>query len=229
MSEYIEILAIVEGKTEEIFINTVLQPYLAQKMIFMTATQVSKSGQKGGDVRFSRIIKDIERHLKQRSDTFVTTLIDYYGVKEWPGLEDVPLRAIPSQIANTINNLTQKEVNALYSELQSKRRFIPYMAIHEFEALLFSDSAVVAKALNISKELIEKTLAECGEPEAINNSRETAPSKRLNKWSKRGKFAKTTVGIAIAQEIGIDIMREKCPTFNSWLTALETVQEQESP
>jgi len=102
------------------------------------------------------------------------------------------------------------------------------LAIHEFEALLFSDSSVIAKNINVSRDDVEQVLAECGEPEAINNSPQTAPSKRLNNWSSNGSFPKTTTGIAIAQEIGIDMMREKCPIFNSWLTTLETVQEQES-
>ena len=82
MSDYIEVIAIVEGKTEQVFVESVLQPYLAQQNIFISATQVSKPGQKGGDVRFSRVSRDIERHLKQRPDTYVTTLVDYYGIKE---------------------------------------------------------------------------------------------------------------------------------------------------
>ncbi|MGI6657283.1 MAG: DUF4276 family protein [Desulfobulbus sp.] len=68
MSDFIEVIAIVEGKTEEIFINSLLKPYLAEKKIFMTPTQVSKPGQKGGDVRFERVKRDIENHLKQRAD-----------------------------------------------------------------------------------------------------------------------------------------------------------------
>jgi hypothetical protein len=86
MSDYIEAIAIVEGKTEQIFIEKVLAPYLALKNIFMTATQVSKPGQKGDDVKFSRTLKDIRNHLKQRPETVVCTFVDYYGIKEWPGV-----------------------------------------------------------------------------------------------------------------------------------------------
>ena len=60
--------------------------------------------------------------------------------------------------------------------------------------------------------------------EVINNSPETAPSKRLDKWSKNGEFPKTTTGIAIARSIGIPQMREKCPLFNSWLERFESLQ-----
>jgi hypothetical protein len=98
---YIEVVAIVEGKTEQIFIEALLAPYLAQKNIFLTATQVSKPGQKGGDVSFERVKKDLELHLKQRSDTYVTILVDYYGTKEWPGMDKVTSRATPAKSGRT--------------------------------------------------------------------------------------------------------------------------------
>jgi len=77
MSNYIEVIAIVEGKTEQIFIESILAPYIGHKNIGIRATQVSKPGQKGGDVRFSRVKRDLEHNLRQRTDTYVTTFIDY--------------------------------------------------------------------------------------------------------------------------------------------------------
>lgn len=223
MSNYINVISIVEGKTEQTFIESILAPYLAQKNIFMRATQVTKPGQKGGDVRFDRVKKDLEIHLKQRSDTYVTTLVDFYGVKEWPGVDQVPPNSSPAQIAKIVNDATKVAVKALFSEQQAERRFIPYMAIHEFEALLFSDSASLAAELGIPVQKVTKVLNDCGEPEAINNSPETAPSKRLDKWSKNEAFAKTTTGIAIARNIGITKMREKCPLFNAWVQSFEVI------
>ena len=66
MSRYVEVMAIVEGSTEETFINRILAPYLSHRNIGMRATQVSKPGEKGGDVKFSRVKNDIRLHLKQR-------------------------------------------------------------------------------------------------------------------------------------------------------------------
>jgi hypothetical protein len=225
MSNFIEVTTIVEGKTEEIFINLLLQPYLAQKMIFMTATQVSKPGQKGGDVRFDRVSKDLELHLKQRTDTYVTILVDFYGVREWPGIDLVPPNAPPAKIAEIVNGATQAKVIELFAAQRADQRFIPHMAIHEFEALLFSDSASLATELAIPEEKVQAVLNECGEPEAINNSPVTAPSKRLDGWSRNGKFPKTTTGIAIARSIGIPKMREQCPLFDAWLQQLESIVE----
>jgi hypothetical protein len=225
MSNYIDVMVIVEGKTEEIFINSLVQPYLAQKSIFMQATQISKPGQKGGDVRFSRAVKDFEIHLKQRSDTYVTTFIDYYGTKEWPGLDSVRSVKKPSKIAKIINDSTKAQVLELFPAQRADKRFVPFIAVHEFEALLFSNTEILSSQLGIDMSQIEEVLVKCGEPEAINNSPQTAPSKRLDLWSKDGKFPKTTAGIAIASKIGIKQIREKCPLFNAWLETFEKIQE----
>ena len=223
MSDYIEVMTIVEGKTEQVFVEMVLKPYLAEKMIFIQATQASKPGQKGGDVKFSRVINDIRDHLKQRNDTYVTTLVDYYGIKEWPGLDSLAQNLTPSQIADHLNAATKHQVVSDFANQQAERRFIPYIAVHEFEALLFSNSAILASELGVDEDQVKNVLAECGEPEAINNGKETAPSKRLDNWSPNGKFAKTTAGIAIAQQIGITQMREQCPLFHAWLAQFEAL------
>ncbi len=225
MNNHINVVAIVEGKTEQIFVQSLLAPYLAQKNIFMTATQVTKPGQKGGDVRFSRVKKDLGIHLKQRPDTYVTTFVDYYGTKEWPGIDSVAPNLKPDQIAEYVNEATQEQVNTLFAEQQAERRFIPYMAIHEFEALLFSDSELLAAELDVDEAEISAVLAQYNEPEAINNSAQTAPSKRLDGWSKTQKFPKTSLGIAIARRIGITQMREKCPVFNGWIGSFEAIVE----
>ena len=221
MNDYANVIAIVEGKTEQIFVESVLAAYLAEKNIYISATQVSKPGQKGGDVKFSRTIKDIGNHLKQRTDTYVCTFVDYYGIKEWPGVDNVPLQATPAQIAGTVNTATKTAVADSYPGLQTERRFISYLAVHEFEALLFSCSETLATKKGIKTDLVNDVLNACGEPEAINNHPTTAPAKRLDAWSQGGKFKKTTTGIAIARSIGIPAMREKCPVFNAWIESLE--------
>ncbi len=220
MSSYIEIIVIVEGKTEQIFIESILSPYLALKNIFMTATQVSKPGEKGGDVKFERVVKDIERHLKQRPNTYVSTFVDYYGIKEdWPGVREAKQINVPKDIFKFINQATSSVIIELYSNWSADKRFIPFIAVHEFESLLFSNSKVLAQNLRIDQSLIDEVIISCGDPESINNSPETAPSKRLQKWMPR--FKKTTTGIAIASEIAIDTMRKECINFDNWLKEIE--------
>jgi hypothetical protein len=219
----IVVYAIVEGKTEEQFVKDVLAPYLGDRGIFMYASQVTKSGEKGGDVKFSRVKRDIRGYLTQQADTYVTTLIDYYGVKEWPATQDVRPNATPAEIADIINTETKRIVDSEFERWDSSNRFIPYMAIHEFEALLFSDSAILARSLGVAKSKIDAVLSSCDGPEAINNSPQTAPSKRLDSWSDRRKFPKTTDGIQIAKEIGIETMRQECHLFDEWLTRIESI------
>jgi len=225
MNNYMNVIVIVEGQSEQIFIEKILAPYLKRKNIRIHANVATKKGQNGGDIRFARLQRDIKIHLKQQSNTYVTTFIDYYGTREWPGLDEVSaLHApLPALIAKTINDATKKMVISLFPEQQPERRFIPFIAVHEFEALLFSDASILARKLNINESEITAVISQCGSPEAINNSPQTAPSKRLEGWLNK-RFRKTTMGITIAEEIGIEKMRSKCPLFDNWLSIFEDIQ-----
>lgn len=223
MNDYTEVVALVEGPTEKIFISDILSPYLAEKNVFMTPIIISKPGQKGGDVRFDRVKNDIELHLKQRRNTYLTLFVDFYGIKgDWPGLKEAKQQTVPSSKAAKINGATKKEVESLFENFEAERRFIPYIAMHEFEALLFSEPEKLVEFLHVPKPKIIKILAECGEPENINDSPETAPSKRLEVLSDR--FKKTSTGISIAKSIGIATIRKNCPIFNAWLVTLENLK-----
>lgn len=220
VNNFLEVVVLVEGQTEQKFVNEVLSPYMAAKNIFLTPIVISKKGQKGGDVKFQRVKIDICNHLKQRSDTIISTFVDYYGLKEWPGEDKVKPNDAPNQIASILNEAARKAIASEYTQVNVYERFIPFMAVHEFEALLFSDSEILSSYLNISKLEVDKVIDKCGSPEEINNSPQTAPSKRLQYWT-HGHYGKTTSGIAIAKAIGIERMRSKCPLFNRWLSQLE--------
>jgi Domain of unknown function (DUF4276) len=107
----------------------------------------------------------------------------------------------------------------LFPDQNSDLRFIPYVSMHEIEALYFSDPACLAETMGVPQEKVDAILEECGEPEKINDNSTTAPSKRLEGLSDR--FKKTSTGIAIAKEIGIPKMRSACPLFDAWLAKLE--------
>ncbi|QQS04117.1 MAG: DUF4276 family protein [Fibrobacterota bacterium] len=218
-----EVVVIVEGLTEKIFIKDMITPYLAQKGIYVTPIEVSKPGQKGGDIRFARVKRDLELHLKQRHDTFVTLFVDYYGIRnDWPGIDAAREKKLPAQIADVVNKATMDAVQSLFMETDPVRRFIPFVAVHEFETLLFSDAGILAAELGVRPEMVEAILTECGEPEKINNSSETAPSKRLEALNVR--FKKTSTGIAIARAVGLSKMRAACPLFDAWVTTLENLR-----
>ena len=173
---------ICEGRTEQTFVDEVLWPYFAQKGIFVLPIILSKKGQKGGNVRFCRAINDIYCSLKKTSSPIVSTFVDYYGIKDWPGKDDILPNSTPEQIANTLNQATKDVICAEYDDLNPQNRFIPFVMVHEFEALLFSSSEVLARNLHINQEMVDRVLLEYGSPERINNSPLTAPAKRLELW-----------------------------------------------
>jgi hypothetical protein len=222
VSNIIEVMVLVEGQTELIFIKKLFSPYIAKRTgnkIFLTPTQ---PGNQGGNVRFERYKRDIGIHLKQRNNTYITLMLDYYGIKDWPGLEESKQQTTHSQKAKVINIETAKEVQKHFSEENRECRFVPYVSMHEIEALYFSDPASIAQIMNIEQAKIESILSKCGEPEAINDSFETSPSKRLKNLSK--SFVKTVTGITIAEAVNISRMRERCPLFNEWVSRIESLK-----
>ena len=222
MSSYADVIVLVEGPTEQQFVKQVLAPYMAKRNVYLTPVILDKPGEKGGDVKFVRAKNDIKKHLKQRVDTWVTLLVDYYGIHgDWPGYAESKRQTDHTRKADIMNQATAEQVKRLFPEQCQTSRFIPYVSMHEIEALYFSDPACLAAKIGVDQRQIDAILAECREPERINDNSATAPSKRLAALSPR--FKKTSTGIAIAEEIGIGKMREVCPLFNSWLLKLESL------
>lgn len=222
MNNYAEVVVLVEGPTEQQFVKQLLAPYLAQRGVYLTPIILDKPGEKGGDVKFARAKNDIEKHLKQRRDTWLTFLVDYYGIRgDWPGYSESKMQTEHFRKAQIMNKATHDVVKKLFPGHNSDSRFIPYVSMYELEALYFSDPPCLAEKLGVQQKQIEEILEECGEPEKINDHTTTAPSKRLVKLSDR--FKKTSTGIAIATTIGIPKMRDACPLFNNWVTTLENL------
>lgn len=214
------VMAIVEGSTEQTFIKKVLAPYLSQKGIDIVATQISKPGQKGGDVTFTRVVKDIKQFLRQPQITAITTMIDLYGLRDWPQKDKIFQQSDHSNRIDKLYNITQQ---ALVDEFQEKStKCIPYFSLYEFEALLFSNPAILAQHIGCKVAQVQNILKKYGEPERINNSPHTAPSKRIESLSDNS-FKKMTTGITVAKTIGVDTMRAHCPQFHRWLERLENL------
>ncbi|MBW8017726.1 MAG: DUF4276 family protein [Planctomycetes bacterium] len=225
MSDCIEVLVLAEGRTEKIFVREVLAPAMLAKNIYMDATLVGKTG---GDVRFERVQNEIGKHLKQRGDTYVTTMFDYFRIDpNWPGKSDV-IQDIGTGAKITahkkgikMETATLEAIKTSFPNCQPEKRFIPYIQMHEFEALLFTDASILANKINTSKKDITDITSKFETPEDINDNPSTAPSKILEKLRKGYKHKKTTLGIPISKTIGIPAIREKCVHFNDWLTKIE--------
>ncbi len=147
-----------------------------------------------------------------------TTMFDLYALpNDFPGYND----------AKGVNDPYEK-INILeqsFSEDIGDQRFIPYIQLHEFETLLFSDlSMLEIEYFDHDKEIskLEKMLESfSNNPELINENVDTAPSKRIIKLIPEYKGNKVNVGATIASMIGIEHLKNTCRHFNEWVLKLE--------
>jgi hypothetical protein len=103
---------------------------------------------------------------------------------------------------------------------------MPYVQMHEFEALLFSSPAKLAESLGDEKlsSIFQTIRKEFSTPEEIDDNYDTCPSRRIEEVFQG--FKKTINGITAASRIGLEKMRQECPHFNEWITKLEDVGNQ---
>lgn len=207
---------VVEGQTEQEFVNTLLRPWLngfgilnVQPILIKT----SKHG-RGGHVNAAHLMNTINGLLRESSDRdlVVTTFVDFFRIPDnMPGYE----------LAMRLTNSTV-QVDALEKSLDdaiNDWRFIPYIQRHEFEALVFSSNAGFEKYCDEEQYRQTATIVDSFQnPEDINSSPESAPSKRL--MALIPNYDKVILGNVLALEIGIETMRIRCPRFSSWLDIL---------
>lgn len=194
----------VEGPTEERFVEMVLKPHLQTREIYAYPFPL---GGAGGYVYIPRIKEDLN-NLANSFDK-VTTLYDFYGFRGKDATENK-------------SSLEQKIVDCVAAPL--RRRIIPYVQMYEFEGILFSSPEAIEN--NIQQrdlaQWAENILRQFGnDPERINDSEQTAPSKRL---ISQANYIKTVHGPNIAREIGLAVLRVRCAGFGVWLDTLEALQ-----
>ncbi|QOQ68158.1 DUF4276 family protein [Photobacterium damselae] len=214
---------ICEGQTEESFVNELLVEPFAHKGIYLKPALIGRPGHKGGNFKFERLAPDVEKRLLADKNCYCTTFFDFYGLPEtFPGKNAVNATASVQDKANALQDaLNEKLVEKIGED--AMRRFIPYVQMYEFEGLLFSDPHKMAEGMNRS-DLVQAftDIADAFDtPEQINNSPQTAPSKRIENLV-RG-YEKPLLGTLAALEVGLDKMREQCPLFDAWLEKIEAL------
>ncbi len=126
-------------------------------------------------------------------------LVDFYGIKRWPDYDNARKQATAEQKARAFFESTKRHLIDELPDLNVQRRFIPYVSMHEFEALLFSDAGILSQSLGVSVEKVEAVLAECGSAENINDTPETIPSRRIERLNPQ--FKKTSTGIGLLKRL----------------------------
>ena len=216
------VIAVVEGQTEQTFVRDVLAPWLGWRGVMLSARLVGKPGHKGGG-SFHRARNDIISLLKQQSDTYVTTMFDFYGMpNSWPGRDDARKLAHPNK-APSIEQAIHEQIGAELGGSFDDDRLIPYVQMHEFEALLFSEPSALSQVMREpdTEEDLQAIRDGFSTPEEINDDPNTAPSKRIE--SLYGNYQKPFHGRLAATRITVEVMREECPHFNEWIDTLESL------
>lgn len=210
------LIIVCEGPTEQEFCNSVLAPELQKHQIYVDAPTVKHSN--GGIVPWHILKGQLMNHLRE-GDAYVTMLVDYYGIKArfgFPGWQEAMAK---EDKLERLYFLCKKMKEDLPENLRS--RFIPYIQLHEFEGLLFSDVEVFVKSFNqeeVDMNALREAVATFETSELINDSPQTAPSKRLEKAV--FGYSKVLYGNYLAMDMGLDMIRKKCPLFNEWVNTL---------
>jgi hypothetical protein len=216
------LLMLVEGQTEETFAKRTLAPWLAERGVYASPTLLwtkrlpTGGGFRGGVSSWAQIRKSLDPLLAD-GDAWVTTLLDLYGLPD-----DVPGVATALGLGDPVARVEAVQT-AMAQALPAAPRFVPFLALHEFEAWLYAGPSTVAA--HFGQPALDATLAAevqaCGGPEAINQGTDTHPKARLERLQPGYKAAAD--GPTILHKIGIEAIRASCPHFSRWLDRLASL------
>jgi hypothetical protein len=219
-----------EGATEQTFADKLLKQHLANFRVYLhppvLIAHAKKKGRvhRGGSLKYLPMKNDILRFLRQEKggDVFFTTMIDLYGIHaEFPGLSEAEkLRHMPNKRVEALEEAFFKDIG--------DDRFVPYVQLHEFEACLFSDPTKFGDFYDHHQKQITalKAVADAhATPELIDDGQHSAPSKRIVAELPDYEDAKSVIGPQVAELIGLNVMRGKCPHFAAWLSRLEKLEK----
>ena len=162
---------------------------------------------RGGVSRYAKIKNELMILCKSHPHEYVTTMFDYYAMpSDTPGIADAT--------ADIFERISK--IESIIDENIGERNCKFHFMLHEFEGILFSKpetfSLIAGNEIVIA---IQRIREEFETPEHINNSPETAPSKRLEALIPG--YAKIKNGTQISEAIGIHTIMEQCPHFKRWI------------
>ena len=201
----IRMAILVEGETEEAFVNRVLAEHLRASGVVIEPIVLR------GNITVQRLASRMANVIW--SFDWVTSLVDFYGFRDKGN-------ATPDQLEQNILETIDHYIGRSWD----RSRVVPYVQLHEFEALLFSNVEAFAKAPNAPEGFIEELRnirSQFSTPEDINDNTDMAPSRRIARAMPR--YSKVAHGPLVAQETGLDVIRSECPRFNAWVARLESL------
>ncbi len=212
---------LVEGYTEERFIKQIFQPHFwdlnthIEPILLETKRVISGGKFSGGVSSFSQFERSAQRLIGNPGGALMTTMLDYYRLpSDFPGMHDRPSGTPQARIMHV--------ESALLKHFHSPVHFLPYLSLHEFEALLFAAPDELARALTLKQkesQALASIRASVESPEDINERPDQSPSKRIE--SLAPGYRKTLYGPIVCGRVGLETLRQACPHFDAWVSRLE--------
>lgn len=217
-----------EGQTEERFVKEVLSPYLRQFNIYpkpILLLTSKKKNARGGMLSYAQAKRDLMILRRQYRDNdnerhLFTTMFDFYALPD-----DFPCFKESSHYSDVRERISFIETE--FAKDMGFEGLIPYIQLHEFESLLFVDITKLESDYPLSRAQIRKLKEETdtyGDPELINDSPATAPSKRIIKALEQNyNYNKVQSGAAITSLIGMESLLDNCRHFKDWVEQLKSL------
>lgn len=216
------LLMLVEGPSEEIFVKQTLAPHLAQHGVYLqppvvlwTKRMPSGGGFRGGVSNWNQILRSL-RPLLLDGDAWISTMLDFYGLPEdFPGIRDAHSMPAPAEKVAALQ--------ARFAAEMKHPRFLPFLALHEFEAWLFSAPEVIEQHFGVAQlgDRLRGIVRAAGAPELINHGATTHPKAQLA--SLVSSYKETSDGPVLLEKIGLGTVCAACPHFAGWLRRLEAL------
>ena len=223
----------VEGLTEQAFAVQVLQPHLSAFNVFVTKPRLTgPHGRRGGRIphggmfhTFAHALADMKRWLLEDSspEARFSMMVDLYALPH-----DVPGHAEAMALVDPYAQAATLE--AALADAAKDQRFVPYVQVHEFEALLLATPEKFSELFEQRERQIAMLVAECdpfASPELINHGQHAHPKAKIKQYLE--DYDENVDGPLLAQAIGLDHIRQKCPHFDQWLTKLENLDREGAP
>lgn len=219
------LVIIVEGDAEEGFVNNILSAHFTSLGLYNSIQCFKIKKSNGGISKYSDVKKDIINTLYE-NDVIVSTMLDFYRLpSSFPGKQDSSTFHSHLQQVEYIEGKLKEDIES--AQQCTFDNLIPYIQLHEFEALVFSSingvDALFEQSEFKRKEMLQ-VIHDFPNPEDINDQPNTAPSVRLMKLIPG--YEKVLYGIEILQKHGMPTLLARCPHFRDWVTRLEVTLRQ---
>lgn len=226
----IRVNVITEGQSELRFVRHLLNLYFNGRLILDARCVLTSKDQKsnyeyrGGMTSYERAKKDIRAWLLSDPGAYVTTMFDFFRLpKDFPEYDEAIKCADHRESVKILEAALKQDILIAVPGIPPDR-FIPYIQLHEFESLLFTDIRVLKYDYPDEDDIrnIDRLYEETKNipPEDINHGDETAPSKRILHTV---AYQKGDMPSEWLEEITVDRIRTKCPHFSQWLGALQSL------